>query len=181
MSIGTTVLQLINILPKSALPSLASPYHALHVEVHDDKHLCVFGCVCFPFLCPYNRFKMQYWSTECVYFGPSPQHKGYKFLSPEGRIYVSKNVVFNEIKFPYPSFFPTTLSPSNTSHESTFFPTSIPIVTSQESSQDSNGSPSSPSPPLNPSSSPNPDPSPILPSPSPAPSPLTNPTPNIDP
>ncbi|PNX97517.1 retrovirus-related Pol polyprotein from transposon TNT 1-94, partial [Trifolium pratense] len=37
--------------------------------------------------------------------GYSTTHKGYKCLSPSGRIFVSKDVLFNEFRFPYESLF----------------------------------------------------------------------------
>ncbi|PNX94541.1 hypothetical protein L195_g017718 [Trifolium pratense] len=36
--------------------------------------------------------------------------KSYKCLSPEGRVYISKDVLFNEQRFPYPSLFSNTKS-----------------------------------------------------------------------
>lgn len=102
----TTAVYLINRLPTVALPDHSSPYKALFHEVPDYMNLKIFGCACFPHIRPYNQFKLQFRSTECVYLGPSPRHKGHKCLSPDGRIYISKDVLFNEIKFPYPTLFP---------------------------------------------------------------------------
>ena len=45
-------------------------------------------------------------------------HKGYKRLSSDGKIYVFKDVIFNEIIFPYPDLFSTTLKPTNLSSSS---------------------------------------------------------------
>ncbi|KAI5410824.1 hypothetical protein KIW84_056095 [Lathyrus oleraceus] len=39
---------------------------------------------------------------EYIFLGYSSSHKGFKCLDPSGRIYISKDDVFNEIKFPYP-------------------------------------------------------------------------------
>ena len=39
--------------------------------------------------------------------GYSSSHKGYKCLSLFGRIYVSKDVLFNELRFPYFDLFPS--------------------------------------------------------------------------
>lgn len=38
--------------------------------------------------------------------GYSPSHKGYKCLVIDGRLHISKNVIFNELSFPYPTLFP---------------------------------------------------------------------------
>ena len=38
--------------------------------------------------------------------GYSPSHKGYKCLVAGGRLYISKDVIFNEHNFPYPTLFP---------------------------------------------------------------------------
>lgn len=72
------------------------------------------------------QHKLQFRSSEYVYLGLSPQHKGHKCLAPTGRIYISKDVLFNKSMYPYPKLFPT-LPPSPTS--SATFPASIPIPT----------------------------------------------------
>lgn len=38
--------------------------------------------------------------------GYSPSPKGYKRLAADGRLYISKDVIFNELIFPYPTLFP---------------------------------------------------------------------------
>lgn len=58
--------------------------------------------------------------TKCVYLGISPQHKGHKCLAPSGRVYVSKDVLFNECRFPYPFLFPSFTTNSSSSPDSTF-------------------------------------------------------------
>lgn len=88
----TTSVHLINRLPTAALTNFTSPYHALFNKVPDYSTLRIFGCVCFPSLRPYNQHKLQFRSQECVYLGISPQHKGYKCLGANGRIYISKDV-----------------------------------------------------------------------------------------
>ena len=37
----------------------------------------------------------------------SSSHEGYKCLSPSGRIYISKNVLFDELRFSYSDLFPS--------------------------------------------------------------------------
>ncbi|KAI5436296.1 hypothetical protein KIW84_022677 [Lathyrus oleraceus] len=45
----------------------------------------------------------------------STTHKGYKCLSPSGRMFISKDVLFNKSKFPYHDLFLSTQSSSSTS------------------------------------------------------------------
>ena len=71
----------------------------------DYKFLRTFGCACFPFLRPYSTHKLDFRSQECVFLGYSSSHKGYKCLSTSGKIYISKDVIFNEMRFPYCDFF----------------------------------------------------------------------------
>ncbi|GAU26774.1 hypothetical protein TSUD_317720 [Trifolium subterraneum] len=130
---------LINRLPTPVLNN-QSPYYALH-KYPDYKSLKVFG---------------RAWYSSV--------YKGYKCLSPEGRIYISKDVLFNEHKFPYSQLFHSSSlgsSPSGTSSTSSV-PMTIPSQTLPTPTQ------SSPNPthaPSTPSSSPTtsiPDPTAIL-------------------
>lgn len=62
----------------------------------------IFGCACWPNLRPYNAHKLQFRSMQCVFLGPSHTHKGYKCLDiATGRIYISRDVVFDENVFPF--------------------------------------------------------------------------------
>ena len=74
-------------------------------RVPNYKALRVFGCACFPCLRPYNQSKLQPRSEECLFLGYSGNHKGYKCLSKQGKIYISKDVIFNETHFPFLSLF----------------------------------------------------------------------------
>jgi histone deacetylase 1/2 len=109
----TQAVYLINKLPSSAIPQFSSPHHALHKSQPDFSTLKTFGCLCFPHLRPYNRHKLQFRSSPCVYLGISPQHKGHKCLDGTGRIYISKDVIFHESKFPYMSLFPSSHTPQS--------------------------------------------------------------------
>jgi histone deacetylase 1/2 len=80
----------------------------LFQKVPDYTFFNPFGCACFPLLRPYNAYKFDFRSHECIFLGYSNTHKGYKCLSPNGRIFISKDVLFNEARFPYPLLFPTT-------------------------------------------------------------------------
>ena len=49
----------------------------------------------------------------CLFLGYSTSHKGYKYLSPSGKLFISKDVIFNESRFPYTELFESsTISPS---------------------------------------------------------------------
>ncbi|GAU30708.1 hypothetical protein TSUD_39320 [Trifolium subterraneum] len=115
----TQAVHLINKLPSSALPSFKSPHHMLFNVCPDYSQLKVFGCLCFPHLRPYNKNKLQFRSSPCTYLGISPQHKGHKCLDAQGKIYVSKDVIFHESNFPFTTLVPSASSsqvdPSNAS------------------------------------------------------------------
>jgi hypothetical protein len=92
---------LINRLP-SPVTNHQSPFELLFHKAPDYNFLKVFGCACWPHLCPYNQHKLAFRSQLCVFLGYSFQHKGYRCLHlPTGRIYISHNVIFDENKFPF--------------------------------------------------------------------------------
>jgi histone deacetylase 1/2 len=121
----TQAVYLINRLPSNALPKFNSPHHALFQSQPDYSQIKVFGCLCFPHLRTYNRHKLQFRSSPCVYLGVSPQHKGHKCLDSQGRVYISKDVIFHELKFPYMSLFGTDSAASLTLHNSLSYPAQL--------------------------------------------------------
>ncbi|CAJ2673651.1 unnamed protein product [Trifolium pratense] len=140
----TTAVFLLNRLPTASLHHFTSPYHALYNKIPDYSSIKGFGCTCFPHLRPYNSHKLDFRSTKCVYLGPSPHHKGYKCLSPDGRVYISKDVVFNELEFPYSILFPNTSrsAPTNSTHSwSSVIPTLPSIVSGTPPTESAIGSP----------------------------------------
>ena len=96
-----TACYLINRMPTPVLQQDTPIYRLL--KVHPDyKFLRTFGCACWPSLRKYNAHKLAFRSTMCVFLGYSPMHKGYKCLDRStGRIYISRDVVFDESVFPY--------------------------------------------------------------------------------
>jgi histone deacetylase 1/2 len=55
-----------------------------------------------PNLRAYNTRKLQFRSKCCVFIGYSNSHKGFKCLDLSvGRVYISRNVVFDEIVYPF--------------------------------------------------------------------------------
>ncbi|KAL5810871.1 hypothetical protein ACOSQ3_027612 [Xanthoceras sorbifolium] len=79
----------------------SSPYAKLFYSAPDYSFLRVFGCLMYPYLRPYNKYKIQYRSLPCTFLGYSSCHKGYKCLDKSGRFFVVKHVVLNEAVFPY--------------------------------------------------------------------------------
>ena len=63
----------------------------------------VFGCSCYPYLRPYNHHKLQFRSARCVFLSYSSLYKGYQYLHPSGRVYISNHVIFYESSFPFKS------------------------------------------------------------------------------
>ncbi|KAL5563802.1 hypothetical protein UlMin_033549 [Ulmus minor] len=98
-----TAVHLINRMPTKVL-DFASPYSVLLHKNPDYTLLKIFGCLCFPFIRPFNKHKLQFRSIECVFLGYSTVHKGYLCLDYQsGRVYITRHIVFDESKFPLAS------------------------------------------------------------------------------
>jgi hypothetical protein len=92
---------LINCLPTRVLDNL-SPVERLFKNSPNYCMLNFFGCACWPHLQPYNKHKLEFCSKPCVFLGYSSLHKGYKYLDMEtGRVYISRDVIFDEVVFPF--------------------------------------------------------------------------------
>jgi hypothetical protein len=123
---------LINRLPSRSRGS-STPLESLLNQKPTYSQLKVFGCACWPNLRPYNPTKLSYHSLQCVFLGYNPMHKGYKCLHPPtNRVYISRDVVFDEHVFP----FATTVSsspPPTIEHVllPTLQPSTIPLPTDQ--------------------------------------------------
>ena len=101
-----TATYLINLLPSKVI-KLETPITRLLGVTPDYTSLRVFGCACWPNLRPYNTRKLAFRSKRCVFLGYSPMHKGVKCLDvPTGRVYISRDVVFDESVFPFASLHP---------------------------------------------------------------------------
>ena len=109
----STTCFLINRLP-SRLLKMQTPLELLLNETPDYTFFKVFGCACWPHLRPYNKRKLEFQSKKCVFLGYSSLHKGYKCLRvPTNRVYISRDVVFDENVFPFRALptNPTTSTP----------------------------------------------------------------------
>ena len=105
-----TTVYLINRLPTPVLCNV-SPYATLlHVEPN-YSFLKVFGFSCFPLFRPYNAHKLLFQSKKCIFMGYSANHLVYRCSNPiTNRVYISRNVVFDETSFPTQDL----VSPSST-------------------------------------------------------------------
>jgi hypothetical protein len=85
-----------------------TPIHCLLNDTPEYSSLPTFGCACWPNLRPYNSKKLQFRSTLCAFLGYSNMHKRFKCLNiSTSRIYISRDVVFNESTFPFTELNPT--------------------------------------------------------------------------
>ncbi|KAG7578201.1 Integrase catalytic core [Arabidopsis thaliana x Arabidopsis arenosa] len=92
---------IINLLPSSVLKNL-SPHEALFGLKPDYTSLRVFGSACYPCLRPLAQNKFDPRSLQCVFLGYNNQYKGYRcFYPPTGKVYISRNVIFNESELPF--------------------------------------------------------------------------------
>ncbi len=77
----------------------------------------MFGCACWPHIRPYNQHKLDFRSKPCIFIGYSPSHRGYKCLHlPTSRIYISRNVIFDEYVFPFQNSSPSPPTPPPNSY-----------------------------------------------------------------
>lgn len=89
----------------------------------DYQFLRVSGCACFPLLRPYSAHELEFRSQECSFLGYFTFHKGHMCFSSSDRLYISKYILFNEVRFPYVDVF-TRPKPSGSPTKSlTFSPT----------------------------------------------------------
>ena len=95
-----TSVYLINCLPTPNLDK-KSPFYLVHHQEPDYKLLKSFGCACYPCLHSYTISKLDTRSERCIFLGYSAFHHGYRCLSlTSGRIYISRDVIFQEHVYP---------------------------------------------------------------------------------
>ena len=137
---------LLNRLPTPALDH-SSPFESLYGRRPDYQFLKVFGCACFPYLQPYNRDKLAFKTSKCLFLGYSSFHKGYKCLHPSGRVYISRSVRFNKNSFPYQTLFTSNPSLNAPNFVKTYGAPAF-VLPHSSSTKSSNNLPSSCPPPL---------------------------------
>ncbi|KAJ9538821.1 LOW QUALITY PROTEIN: hypothetical protein OSB04_031554 [Centaurea solstitialis] len=116
--------------------SNTSPFEHVFKHKPDFSFLRVFGCQCYPHLRPYNKHKMDFRSTPCVFLGYSTSRHGYRCYDPQlDRLYIAHHVRFNERSFPFHiSPTPTPTPPAPNPYVSTYPnpdlpPTDLPSTT----------------------------------------------------
>ena len=101
-----TATYIIILLPSKVI-NFDTPVQRLLKETPNYDSLRTFDCACWPNLRLYNTRKLSFRSTRCVFLGYSSLHKGFKCLEPStGRVYISRNVVFDESVYPFESLHP---------------------------------------------------------------------------
>jgi hypothetical protein len=96
-----TATYLINLLPSKVI-NFDTQEERLLKEQPYYSSLRVFGRTCWANLRPYNSRKLSFRSICCAFLGYSSQQKGFKCLDiSTSRIYISRDVVFDEQVFPF--------------------------------------------------------------------------------
>ena len=79
-----------------------TPFQTIHQTNFNPSHLHAFGCLCFPWLKPYTKNKLQSQSTACIFVGYSSSQYAYYCLDPlTNKLYTSRHVTFFYHIFPY--------------------------------------------------------------------------------
>jgi hypothetical protein len=79
----------------------------LFKEKPNYSGLQTFRCAYWPNLRPFNTHKLQFCSKQCIFLGYNNLHKGFKCLDvAEGRVYISHDVIFYEIVYPFSKLNP---------------------------------------------------------------------------
>lgn len=79
-----TSVYLINRIPARTI-HYKTPLELMYGYPPDYKKLKVFGCLCYPFLRPYNKHKLEFRSVAENFLGYNNQYRGYKVLLPNGK------------------------------------------------------------------------------------------------
>lgn len=126
-----TAIYLINRMPSPVLNNV-SHFQCLFQKNSNQLNLKTFGCLCFSYLHPYNRHKVQYRSSPCLFLGYGNAHVGYRCLDLQTKwVYIARHVKFNENNFPCVANVPTFLDISTMQKDfapSLHFP--LPTITS---------------------------------------------------
>lgn len=111
---------LINMLSSPTIHNQTPHFKVYNCE-SDYKFLKVFSCKYWPNIRLYLSYKLHFRSVSCLFLGYSPSYKGYQHLDLQtNRLYISRDVQFNEASFPLYRDRPKSL-PSNHSKIMPFY------------------------------------------------------------
>ena len=115
---------IINHIPSPVI-NYKSPFEVFFHKTPNYSIFKPFGCLCYPYLWPYTKTKLDFRSTPCIFLGYNTKYKGYKCITNYGKEYTIRHIIFDETQYPMitnPSFFA-----QNTSVTSTFSTLPPPI------------------------------------------------------
>lgn len=123
-----TAVCLINRLPSPVIQN-QTPFFRLFHTHPNYTFLHVFSSACYPHLRPYNTHKLDLRSKLCTFIGYSLDHKGYLcYHAPSSRVYISRNVIFDEFSFPFQKACHATPFSSSSTFTSLPFSLQVPSV-----------------------------------------------------
>ncbi|GJW64429.1 ribonuclease H-like domain-containing protein [Tanacetum coccineum] len=97
---------LLNILPSTAINN-EIPLTKLYNQTPTYEHLCVFGCLCYPYVDVAHKLEPR--STPCIFLGYPANHRGYRCLDlVTNKIIISRHVRFDEDFFLFGNFTSST-------------------------------------------------------------------------
>lgn len=116
-----SVIYIINKFP-SSVPN------ELFYKTNPDYHMLkVLECRCFPYLRPFNSYKLDFKTVSCTFLGYSPIHKVYKCLTLKVKVLISRNVMFDKHSYPFATC-PNTSASTNLSKVQAITKTILPIL-----------------------------------------------------
>lgn len=81
------------------VPQNKAPIKILFNTLPDYARFITFGCLCFPYMRPYNSYILSFRSLPCTFIGYGTNQKGYKCLTSERKVIISRHVAFNVFPF----------------------------------------------------------------------------------
>ena len=83
-----------------------SPFGCLFHSKPNNSKLKIFGCLCYPWLCPYTSHKIEQCSKACLFLGNSHIHNSYIYFELiDHKFYISSHVQFDKTSFLSRSIF----------------------------------------------------------------------------
>lgn len=61
----------------------------------------MFGCLCYPYLRDFNKHKLDFHASKCIFIGYSFSYEGYNCLTSTSQVQILRHVAFYENIFLY--------------------------------------------------------------------------------